>query len=661
MLLMYFKLAFRNIKRSMKDYFVYFITLVFAVCIFYAFNLVNAQSVLLDLSKEQKSIFEAVDKVLGVFSIFISCVLGFLIVYANNYLIKRRKKELGTYLILGMDKHKVSKILFIETFFIGIISLLIGTVLGIITSEGMSIITAKLFKADMSNFKFVFSYKAFIITLFAFSLIYIIVFMFNFKTLRKVKVINLLNASKKNESIKVKNLTLSVILFIISVCFIGIGYYLILSKSINSITSTMPIAIGFGAVGTFLLFMSLSGFLLKVLKSCKGVYFKELNMFLLRQINSKINTTFVSMTFICLMIFVSICTLSGGISIANGMNKNLKDLSPQNVTLFSYTDVDINGTLKNGNFDYNKYFKDYHDYKEYNTDDFRYSTFLSSEDMKKLNDFFMVADDEPITIIKLSDYNKELELMNQEKIELSSDEYACFSDIVDIKDILNNMIDSNKEISIDSHKLKPKKIKAKEITFQNATMKNNMVTVVVDDSIINSFKVRNCYLNAKTVNTDDYDELNSALEKALNGSNINSVTDKQVIASSQGIGAMIAYIGIYLGVIFVISSAAVLAIQQLSETSDNYYRYNLLRKIGADESIINKSLFRQIGIYFFMPLIVALIHSIAGLKMSQKIVSTFTQSVKITDLILISGVFIVVIYGGYFIVTYLSAKKSINN
>lgn len=658
--MMYSKLAFRNIKRSIKDYSVYFLTLVIAVCIFYAFNSIKAQSVLLDLSDEQRNIFDAVSNVLTIFSVFISFVLGFLIIYANNYLVKRRKKELGIYLILGMEKNKVSKILFIETFLVGIISLFIGTILGIFISQFMSVITGKLFQADLSSFKFVFSYSSFIKTIVSFSIIYIIVLLFNSKVLKKVKVINLLNAEKKNENIKVKNLTLSVILFLISIGFIGFGYYLVLKDGIAEINKNLGVAILFGSVGTFLLFMSLSGFLLKVLKSCKKVYFKELNMFLLRQINSKINTTFVSMSFICLMLFVSICTLSGGITIANGINKNLKDLTPHNITAYSYSDVDIPKLLKDNNFDFSKYFNEYHFYKEYIDNEFKYSSFLSSDNINKLNNYYMVNTDQMIPVIKLSDYNKELSMLNKKQVDLKDNEYLVYTDIKDMFHVLDETINAKTKIKIHGHNLTPKEVSYNEVTFVNATIKNNMVTVVVNDKVVEGLAVRNSYFNAEAINTDNYDELNNNINSILdNNKDIHSITDKQVKASSQGIGAMIAYIGIYLGIIFIISSAAILALQQLSETSDNTYRYNLLRKIGVDESEINKSLFKQTGIYFLMPLIVAIIHSVVGIKISKDIVAAFGSDSSIINLVIISTIFIVVIYGGYFMATYLNAKNTI--
>lgn len=662
---MYYKLAFRNVKRSIRDYLVYFLTLVFAVSVFYAFNSMKAQSIMLSLNDEQKSVFAGVSKIIGIFSVFMSLILAFLIIYANNYLIKRRKKELGIYLTLGMEKNKVSKILFFETLLIGIISLIIGTGIGVIVSQCMSIFTGKLFKADLTKFKFVFSSSACIKTIIVFTLFYLVVLMFNSMSLKKIKVINLFRAAKNNENVKVKNLKVSVFIFIVSVIIIGTAYYLALKTGISELTNVkILIAVILGILGTFLLFMSLSGFVLKVVKSNKKIYLRELNMFLLRQINSKINTTFVSMSFICIMLFVSICTLSSGLTISDNMNKDLVDLTPHNLTVYAYSDINLDEVLKDNNFDFDKYLDEYHFYKEYTTDEIQYKKFFSDAYDKSLNNYYPYSTNQAIPIIKLSDYNKELENLNMDKVTLKENEYVICSDINDIKDLIKKAISNNKQFDINGNVLVPKENNVTNVTFQNATMKNNMVTIVVNDDLVNGLKVRNSYFNAETKNTKNFSSLNTALHEAVTKSghkDIYSVTEKDIVAASQGTGAMIAYIGIYIGIIFVISSAAVLAIQQLSETSDNVVRYNLLRKIGVDNNIINKALFRQIAIYFILPLFVAIIHSIAGLKISSDVVSVLGGGSSIFMLISISGIFIVVVYGGYFIATYLNAKRTVNN
>ena len=157
---MYYNLSIRNLKRSFKDYAIYFLTLTFAVCIFYSFNSIEAQKIMKDISESQTQVIDMVTKVMGGLSILVSIILSFLIIYANNFLIKRRKKEFGVYMTLGMGRNKVSKILFLETLIIGILSLAVGLLMGLFLSQALSLVTAKMFEINMSNYKFIFSESA---------------------------------------------------------------------------------------------------------------------------------------------------------------------------------------------------------------------------------------------------------------------------------------------------------------------------------------------------------------------------------------------------------------------------------------------------------------------------------------------------------------------
>ena len=399
---MYFKLATRNLKKSLKDYTIYFLTLVFGVCIFYTFNSIESQKVMMDLTDMQAAAFQLIDVVMGVASVFISFVLGFLIVYANNFLIRRRKKEFGIYMTLGMENKQLSRLIFIETMLIGVVSLVVGVALGVLLSQGLSIFTAKLFKVNLVNFTFVFSKIAFIKTLVCFGLIYLVVLIFNSFTIRKVKLIDLLTSAKKNESLKVKNIWISVITFVISIVMIGSAYFIVLK---NGVAIASPTAIGIpvllGSIGTLLFFFSLSGFLLKIMQNNKKFYLKDLNMFVLRQINSKINTTFISMTFICLMLFIAICTFSSGFGISRGLNKDVQDLTQFDSSIWNLNGDNIEDLLGKNNLDD---ISNYAEYTNYNSE-VPYSKFLSKNGIEKGSSYYPVFADSNINTITLSDFN----------------------------------------------------------------------------------------------------------------------------------------------------------------------------------------------------------------------------------------------------------------
>src|ERR1035437_5327708 len=296
---MYCKLAFRNVRKSLRDYLLYFLTLTFAVCIFYVFNSIAAQEVMLKISSSEKEILQTLTQVIDYISVFVSLILGFLIVSANHFLIRRRKKELGIYLLLGMKKGRVSRILVIETLLIGAISLAIGLLAGVFLSQWMSIFTAKIFEADMTGYQFVFSMNAFLKTLIYFGIIFAVVIAASTFTVSRNKLIDLFSATSKNEKPAVRHPIITVILFLLSIACIGIAYQQVLKYGITDFDYKLLREIILGTVGTFLFFASLSGFFLKFFQKIKGFYYKDLNFFILRQINSRINSAHISISFVC--------------------------------------------------------------------------------------------------------------------------------------------------------------------------------------------------------------------------------------------------------------------------------------------------------------------------------------------------------------------------
>lgn len=657
---MYFKLAFRNLRKSFKDYTIYFLTLIFGVCIFYIFNSIKSQTVMMDLNEVHANAFNLVEEVMKTASLFISVILGFLIIYASNFLIKRRKKEFGIYMTLGMEKWSLSIIIFVETVLIGIISLVIGLVIGILLSQALSIFTAKLFQVNLVKFTFVFSKNGFIKTIICFGIIYAIVLLFNSLSIGKIKLINLLTASRKNENLKVRNIWVSVIIFLISVVMIGYAYYSVLDKGMAVFDSKVGFVIALGAVGTLLFFFSLSGFLLKLVQSNKRHYLKDLNMFVLRQINSKINTTFISMTFICLMLFVAICTFSGGFGINTALNADMEDLTQFDASFWDYSGDDIETILRERGFDIDKYSDEYFGYVTYDNK-FGYQDLFSKEAVEKGKGYFPISTNQNIPVIKLSEFNKAMILLGKDEIVLEDNQYAAFGDIGSIIGFIQEAMDNNVIIDVNGNKLNPvENFKVLDVTTYNQMMKNNICTLIVSDKVVEGLVAKESTFNLNF--KENVDEAEKAIEDSIRGKyddeNMNTyyMTREELISNSVGVGAMISYLALYIGFVFLITSAAVLALQQLSESADNIDRYNLLRKVGVDDSMINKSIFAQLGIYFMVPLSLAIVHSIVGLKVSADVVAQFGDTSMMNN-ILVTMVILLVIYGGYFLSTYVGVKK----
>ena len=653
------KLSFKNIKKSYKNYVIYFLTLIFGICIFYTFNSIESQSVMMELNEQKQSAFMMAEQLIGYFSVFIAFVLGFLIVYANNYLIKRRKKEFGIYMTLGMENGSLSKMIFLETLFIGAISLGIGVVLGIMLSQALSVLTAYMFQVDLTKFQFVFSSLGFKRTVLCFSIIYLVVLIFNFISVRKIKLIDLLTASKRNEKPTIKNLWVSVILFLVSVGILGIAYYKVIHDGIAFASfNALGLPILLGCIGTFIFFYSLTGFFLKVIQGNKKFYLRDLNMFVMKQISSKINTTFVSLSFICLMLFLAICTFSGGLGINRAINADLKDLTKFDVTFWSNSGENIESLLKEKNIDISNIAKEDSNMVMYDSE-VKYSDFLSKEGMTAMKNYFPVANDNDTLVIGENGYNNTLKLLGKEPVNLKENQYLAVGNIDEMKKWVNESLESGKKINISGKTLEPANKKYENINLYNFTMKGDILILVVKDFLLEGLKPVSSRFNMMLKdNSNTKEELENVRDKLVE-SQVYSITKKEIYDNAAGLGATMAYLGIYLGLIFTITSAVVLAIQQLTESTDNVERYRLLKEIGVDQKMINKAIFTQVGVYFMLPLSLAIVHSIVGLKISSTIVGVFGNA-SIMPNIIITAIIFVIIYGGYFLATYLGAKKNIN-
>ena len=669
---MYSKIALNSVKKSFKDYTIYFLTLTFAVCIFYSFNSIESQKAMLDLTVSQKAYMKLFSSVISIASVFVSFILGDLIIYANNFLIKKRKKEMGIYITLGMPKRKVSNILLLETVLIGIISLGIGLILGVVLSQGLSILTAKLFMGSMTSYQFAFSINAVLKTILYFGIIFLLVMIFNTVIISKYKLIDLLNSSKKNEKIKMRNPVISSIIFCLAVIFIVVAYIFVNKSGLDIQSTYFELSIVLGVIGTFLFFFGLSGIVLYVIQRSKNIYLKNLNIFIVRQISSKFNTNFLSMSLICLMLFITTVMLSSGLGFKNTMEQGVKKNTPFDASIEIYYSSDsvsqANELTQVVNNQLSKYTnKSY--IAQYQLNDVSMRKMLLPyvpNTMKKAidnsyNDYCMA--------VSISQYNKMRELEGQKPINLANNDVLVLSNVQKFEGPINDFIKNNGKIDINGTEYKVQNDKAIEDSLYSSGMAINTITLVVPDKIVQNLIPYTGYININYTGSNT--------EKKTQESNIEAIFDKlnrekpdgyigngytrtQLYEQSLGLSAIVIYLSIYLGIVFLIASAAVLALQQLSEASDSINRYKALRKIGVTDKMINKSIFIQTLIYFGAPLALAIAHSIVAIY----VVNDFISALGSTNIIisaLIILVFILLIYSGYFYATYTSYKRIIKN
>ncbi len=669
------KLAIKNIRKSIKDYSIYFFTLVIGVIIFYVFNAIESQTIALSVSRRSYETIELMNQFLSTVSIFVAIVLGGLIIYASRFLIKRRNKEFGVYLTLGMSKRKMSVMLFFETLLIGVISLGIGLVLGVAVSQLMSVMVANSFEADMTRFTFVFSPKAAVKSCIYFGIMYVVVIIFNTISVGKCKLIDLLHGDKKSERMSLKNPVLCAVIFLIAAAILGFAYY----RMIHILKMNNVKQVGFvllmGAVSTFFIFWSLSGMMLTLFRGMKGVFFKKLNSFTLRQFSYKANTMVVSMTVICLMLLLTIVLLGTAFSLSRSLNGNIKNLLKTDLYLYKGVDVSTEGSEEGAESEIladlaengfgKENFSDIVDYYVYCEEGLTEKAYCGDylEEIKK--NYLFIRDENLLMLIKESDYNEIAKLLGQKEIDLEGEEYAIVGNFQPAIDVRNKLLSEKKSIIVSGHELSPKYDKCIEgMVSMIGTPSEEGVYIVPDDVLGEDMRVYERILANYREATDTE---KAAMEEKLitildalwdRDASITYKTREEMKDASTGLASMVTFISMYVGIIFLIASAAVLSLKELSESADNIKRYNVLRRIGTDEKMINGALFKQIGMFFIFPMLLACIHSVVGFKTASVILESMGAKQTVYSLMSTASV-ILVVYGGYFVLTYFTSKRII--
>lgn len=700
------KLAFRNIKRSFKDYAIYFITLVFGVAVFYAFNSIQSQSVLFELEDiASANVFDLVGQIMGLFSVFIACVLGFLVVYANRFLIRRRKHEFGIYLTLGMRPSAVTQIVLIETVLVGLVSLIVGLVLGIALSQGLSFVTSALFDIPMEQYRFVFSESSCALTLICFAVIFLIVALFNTFTVNRYKLIDLLSARSKNEKLKTRNPVASLVLFAVSVAVLAAAYALLIQNGLVMLDDPKFFwATVLMVVGTVLFFYSLSGFSIAMLQRSKRFYFKGLNTFTVRQIASKINTAFVSLSIVCVMLFFSITVFSCGMGMVeaftSGVEKGTRydaaltanvwwdagekdpeyqQEADQQIALAKEHDFSIRDYLATLGVDWDSFAERTEQIDIYQVPDLAYGQLVDVDTLGLEADRAQMVGTTPVQIIAVSQFNALREMTGDAPVDLGENGYAV-NNLAESGRVLSDKLATlGSDVTVNGIEL----ASVGETVYAQPTdvhaFADDAAQLVVPDRVVEALGDAVPYRSVLDIDysidrADGDAALVAALGAALPPDEQTSsygiafqsdswpvsmsFTAVEVIAQAGGMRILITYLALYIGLVFLITTAAVLAIQQLSEASDNAERYRLLSKLGCDRSMIGRSLRTQVLVYFLAPLGLAVCHAACAIGV---VSSTLLKSVNVSILgpTAMTVLLVVLVYGAYLVVTYAASRNII--
>lgn len=717
------KLAWGNVRRAGRDYLVYLLTLTLGVTVFYAFNTISMQVDIAGIDEE--GLAQVMGSLLGDLTYFLAGVMAFLMVYANNFIMKRRKKEFGLYQVLGMGRGRVATIMALETVIVSVVAFVAGIVLGVGLSQLMTFFTASLFKTQIANFHFFFSMHAFNLTLACMLVMFVLTLLLNLRAVRRTKLIELMGAERRNESIKTRNPWIAIAIFAVGAVLVGVAYYRLLrdgfpltatDSKLQEAMNQFGITTAMVTVGTFALFWGLSGMLIKLLQSLRGVYWRGLNMFTVRQLAAKVNTVCFSMGVIAMLLFLAITSVACGMSIANVMNENLERYNP----------VDVSQTYVYYTPDTLDYYKGYKGYvnpseadrmvladttvdlypawhgkgKSANNNDetgkkvdiadvagehVQIDSYLSypfggsnpsvtpSEMCKimgeKLPKAFggSNADTMGLFVTPASQYNKLRQMMGEEPVHIGRDQYLLTCDMGgELVDLYTKYMAGGHTLTLGGHELKPATDKSDEDTaaIANSAMGSNPGTVVVADELLSQLNLQP-YSSSLLVNykqgmdTTEADESikNTVLDNLLvDGKEPGSwgifITRSEMYTQAAQMNGLISYLAIYIGFVLVVACAAILSIQQLSNVADGSRSYRVLAQIGCDDRQIRHSVMAQQAVFFLFPLAVGLAHSFVALKVIIELVSIF-GNMSIGGTVGLTCAIFLAAYGGYFLVTYL--------
>lgn len=715
------KLAWGNVRRAGRDYLVYLLTLTLGVTVFYAFNTISMQVDIAGI--DEKGLAQVMGSMLGYLTYFLAGVMALLMVYANNFIMKRRKKEFGLYQVLGMGRGRVATIMALETVIVSVGAFVAGIVLGVGLSQLMTFFTASLFKTQIANFHFFFSVHAFNLTLVCMLVMFVLTLLLNLRAVRRTKLIELMGAERRNESIKTRNPWIAIAIFAVGVALVGVAYYRLLrdgfpltatDSKLQEAMNQFGITTAMVTVGTFALFWGLSGMLIKLLQSLRGVYWRGLNMFTVRQLAAKVNTVCFSMGVIAMLLFLAITSVTCGMSIANVMNENLERYNPVDVsqtyvyytpdTLDYYkeyvnpsdeadrmvladTTVDLYPAWhgKGKSADNNDETGKKVDIADVAGEHVQIDSYLSyplggsdpsvtpSEMCKAMGEKLPKAfggsnaDTMGLFVTPASQYNKLRQMMGEEPVHIGHDQYLLTCDLGgELVDLYTKYMAGGHALTFGGHTLKPATDKSDEdaAAIANSAMGSNPGTVVVADELLSQLNLQpyssSLLVNYKqgmdTTEADEsikYTRLDDLLVDGKKpGSWGTFITRSEMYTQAAQMNGLISYLAIYIGFVLVVACAAILSIQQLSNVADGSRSYRVLAQIGCDDRQIRHSVMAQQAVFFLFPLAVGLAHSFVALKVIIELVSIF-GNMSIGGTVGLTCAIFLAAYGGYFLVTYL--------
>ena len=727
---MLMKLALRNVRRSVRDYAVYFVTLTLGVAVFYAFNAIGDSRVLFEAQEGAEnmflasgaSVFDILAQVMTYFSIVVAVVLGFLVLYANRFVVRARKKEFGTYLLLGMSPRQVSSVVLMETLIVGVLALAVGLGLGFLISQAIAFATAGLIGVAISDYHLLFSIHSAQLTLGCFALIFVVVALFNAVQISRCKLATLLSANSRNERMPVRNPLICLIVFVLSCLILAKAYAELNIDGLVYFGEHFRIATLLMLVGTLGLFWSASGFFILLIQRLRGVYFKGLAMFTMRQIATKVNTAFVSLWAVSVLLFFSIVVFSTGFSLASVLSDQLEENTQFDVSIraslmaLDTSDMEAVPSEQYGGEDEKAaaieetkaqrneicrlwqengsstaaYLKSLiPDWDERVIGSAQVDTWLANDlTNKQLADacgftLDQIGSDESSNMADEGvQFNAARQLAGEKPIELAADEYLVDNTVDKSAKYAQALGQKGRTITVDGHELTASGQVVSQ-SLQVSSMSCLLAVLVVPDELAaDRFAAGDLpYLSELNVNlaSDSQEQAMKDMmaeygkaappseELAEKGWTYDSGawpvsyydTSESVVADSMGLTLLLVYLALYIGFIFLMTTAAVLSVQQLSEVADSIPRYRLLAQLGCDRGMVLRSLRTQVGIYFGAPLLVAGCHSACAISVLYENLLSIWGASAVASTLAVGVALVIAVYAIYLVSTYLVARSAV--
>lgn len=725
-MLLYAKLAWGNLRRTFRDFAIYFATLMLSVALFYSFSTLTNQTVFVGLGSSTSSLMLRMGELIRGLSIFLMIIIGILIVYANIFFMRRRVREFATYLLLGMKKTSLALVILIENILVGISALVAGLIVGVVISQFSSLAILKLFNTPVERFHFLLIPDAFVFTACMFACVFLISTFCATLVISRTRLSTLFRSSFASERFKMKNPWITLVLFLVSLLVIAHAYNMFSFDALTSEGWDAFLHCTFLVVfGTALFFYSVSAAFTQIARAIKPWYYRGLTVYVMRQFASRINSSWISMTMICATIFIALCTLSIGFAAVDSIHGQEQMMCPTDVaatfvckdykTFAQDEQTQAEGTsAANDSHPAN----DSNPAKEpvdqskserparigelvdlisqeipsWNTvvkkttqcttyglatagkNPYTISNLISDlgfSEEEAAKDVPMELSSTPVLFVTSSEYNKFRDLAGMEPIDFGPNE-VMMAAYPGLENQLDSLVASGKTVTI-AGKFHDVKLQAKRPMRDYAGLTSSLCTLVVPDAWARDMKAQQTRLyaqffsNTKEINEKFSQELTAAKRHTQGILGQQSVYKwhlldvnlrYEALEAALAIRVMGTFVAVYTGIILLITSAAILSIQQLSELSYMQESCTKLQQLGATRTRCSRAIFSQLGIWFMLPCALAITHAACVMKVVDQIFGLMGADTEAKRWLFVTAAIVLVTYACYFFVTFAITRAA---